>query len=162
MAQLETTATQLREIITQFYEEYVLADDTEFSAKPSPSKWSKKEIIGHLCDSAQTNLRRFITGQYEAEPPHIVYEQDFWVAANQYQSMNKNNVLELWKLLNERVAVVIERMPAEKYQKACNTGKGNVSLRTLDWLANDYVAHLKHHLNQITPGSFPGHSYPKL
>ncbi len=50
-------------------------DSDVFSAKPIPSKWSKKEILGHLIDSAQTNIRRFVLGQYE-EQPYLVYEQN--------------------------------------------------------------------------------------
>ena len=45
-------------------------------------------------------------------------------------------------------------MPIEKYSHRCNTGKGEASLRTLDWLAADYVKHMKHHVNQILPGSY--------
>jgi hypothetical protein len=161
MARPDTTASELREITAQFNDNFFLIGDAEFSAKPSPSKWSKKEIVGHLCDSAQNNLRRFITGQYEVDPPHVVYDQDSWVSVNQYQAMNKSDLLQLWRLLNERICAVLETMPEANFQKTCNTGKEAVSLRTLDWLASDYVDHLKHHLNQVIPGSFPGHSYPK-
>jgi hypothetical protein len=56
----------------------------------------------------------------------------------------------LWRLLNLRVCAVLENMPEEHYSKECNTG----ALHTLHWLANDYVKHLKHHINQIISGSF--------
>jgi hypothetical protein len=45
-------------------------------------------------------------------------------------------------------------MPAENYSKQCDTGKTEVNLRTLEWLADDYIKHMKHHLNQIISGSF--------
>jgi hypothetical protein len=106
--------------------------------------------LGHLIDSAQNNLRRFICGQYETQPPVITYQQDFWVAASQYQSMQQEEVVQLWRLLNLRICATLENMPEENYSKECNTG----SLHTLQWLAGDYVKHLKHHINQIISGSF--------
>ncbi|MEO5979948.1 MAG: DinB family protein [Chryseolinea sp.] len=161
MTELERTSNQLREIVSGYYDKMKMIADTNFSTKPSSRKWSKKEVVGHLVDSAQNNLRRFITGQYEKNPPHIVYAQEFWVDVNHYNQADKDDVLLLWKLINERICVVIENMPESNYQKACNTGKDQPDLHALDWLARDYVEHLKHHLNQIIPHSFPGHIYPK-
>ena len=50
----------------------------EFDHKPLPEKWSKKEIMGHLCDSCFNNLQRIIRVQYE-DKPLIIYDQDAWV-----------------------------------------------------------------------------------
>jgi hypothetical protein len=47
--------------------------DTDFVYKPAPDKWSKKEILGHLIDSAANNHQRFIRAQYE-NIPTIVYD----------------------------------------------------------------------------------------
>ena len=159
MLTLKSTSNQLREIVSQYYDKLKLIADPGFSTKPSPEKWSKKEIVGHLIDSAQNNLRRFITGQYETTPPHIVYAQDFWVTVNHYHDADKDDVVLLWKLINDRICVVIENMPAENYQRTCDTGRDQPRLRALDWLARDYVEHLQHHLNQIIPDSFPDHRY---
>jgi hypothetical protein len=127
--------------------------ENEFSAKPLPHKWSKKEVLGHLIDSAHNNLRRFISGQYE-DKPNITYQQDFWVAANGYQDMEKHDLIRMWVLINGRIAKVLGSMPAENYSRNCNTGKEKEQLRSLQWLADDYVKHMKHHLNQIIAGSF--------
>ncbi|MGE7686034.1 hypothetical protein [Peribacillus simplex] len=40
----------------------------ELNHRPMPHKWSKKEILGHLCDSALNNMNRFIKIQYEEQP----------------------------------------------------------------------------------------------
>ncbi|MFN0275243.1 MAG: DinB family protein [Chitinophagales bacterium] len=125
----------------------------EFSDKPVPGKWSKKEIVGHLIDSAQNNLRRFIAVQTEKNP-HIVYDQDHWVASNDYQNMDAEEVIMLWKLMNERICVVLKNMNPENYERTVNTGIEKISLKTIAWLAEDYVKHLKHHINQVLPGSF--------
>jgi hypothetical protein len=147
---MKTVASELQQIVTDFAEKINQIPADDFDAKPAPNKWSKKEITGHLIDSAHTNLRRFITAQYEVTPPHLVYQQNFWVDANQYQSSKKEDVILLWKLMNERIVAVLLSMSAENYTRECHTGE----LHTLEWLAADYVRHLKHHLNQIIPASF--------
>jgi len=151
---MEKSIQELRELVADFSLRLSEMDDAEFSMKPLPHKWSKKEIVGHLIDSAQTNLRRFICAQYEATPSKIVYEQDFWVAANQYQSRPGESIIALWKLINTQIILVLASMPPDKYAAQSETNE----LHTLEWLAEDYVRHLKHHLEQILPGSFAHHS----
>lgn len=147
---MKHVTSELRKVITAYAKKFNEIPDEIFVAKPLRHKWSKQEVLGHLVDSAQNNLRRFICAQYEAHPPLIVYQQDFWVAANQYQNMEKADLIELWRLLNLRICAVLENMPEENYRKEANTG----SLRTVEWLAEDYVKHMKHHINQIIAGSF--------
>ena len=151
---MQTTIDELRKIITDYTSKVSAISEKEFSVKPLPNKWSKKEVLGHLIDSAQNNLRRFICGQYESSPPKIVYDQDYWVKANNYQQTDGKEVIATWKLINTRIATILETMPASSYPKECDTGKNSVSLHSLEWLAVDYVKHLKHHLNQIIPNSF--------
>lgn len=150
---VKQTAAELRLMITTYSTAFTALEENVFSVKPG-AKWSKKEIVGHLIDSAQNNLRRFIVGQYETTPPHIVYDQDFWVKANDYQNMTSMDVIVMWMLVNFRIAEVLENMPEGNYSKQCNTGKGTPQLYTLEWLAQDYVKHMKHHINQIIPDSF--------
>ena len=147
---MKIIALELLQIVHDFSERFKAISDHDFLAKPNPHKWSKQEILGHLIDSGHNNLRRFICGQYENQPPHITYNQDFWVAANHYQASKKDDVITLWRLINERIYTVLINMPEDKYLNTCSTGQ----LYTLEFLAIDYVKHLKHHLNQILPGSF--------
>lgn len=151
---MKAIVQELRSLTAKYASKFASINDAEFSNKPLPSKWSKKEVVGHLIDSAQNNLRRFIVSQYEAEPPNIVYDQNFWVQANGYQSMKKEDVVELWKQMNLRICDVLENMPEQNYKKESNTGKASVELHTLHWLADDYVKHMKHHINQVIAGSF--------
>jgi hypothetical protein len=140
----------LKNLVTDFSARILQIPDPEFSAKSLPNKWSKKEVLGHLIDSAQNNLRRFICSQYEATPPKIVYNQDLWVSCNAYQAMKKEDIIALWRLMNERIAAVLDNMPEANYTLKSETSQ----LHTLLWLAEDYVRHMKHHLNQIISGSF--------
>lgn len=145
---------ELQTVVTTVAAKLSFMPESDFEAKSNPKKWSKKEVLGHLIDSAHNNLRRFIVGQYESAPPHIIYEQNFWVTANDYQQERGEDLVTLWRLLNHRIAAVLASMPIEKYSHRCDTGKGEEELHTLDWLAADYVKHMKHHVNQILPGSY--------
>jgi hypothetical protein len=151
---MERTAQELQQIIGKYAEVFADLTEKEFSQKTRPDKWSRKEVVGHLIDSAQNNLRRFICGQYETTPPHIIYEQEFWVKANGYGNMNSHDVIHLWKLINLQICTVLRSMPATNHTRECDTGRGTESLHSLEWLAKDYVKHLKHHINQVIPGSF--------
>lgn len=156
---MENVVKELDRIVAKFTEKIAGFSEAELTEKPAPNKWSKKEIVGHLIDSGQNNLRRFIVCQQATTPPKIVYDQDFWVRANNYQKMAGNDVIELWRLVNHQISNVLSTMERDKYLKTCDTAKESVQLRSLDWLAADYVKHMKHHLNQIIKGSFDI-SYP--
>jgi len=145
---MQSVISELEHLISEFAQKFSKIPDEEFMAKPNPSKWSKQEVLGHLIDSAHNNLRRFIVGQY-AETTKIIYEQDFWNKAGDYQNDMKGNVITLWVMLNQKICTVLKNMPKEKYNNLVDTGKEDVSPKTLTWLAEDYVKHMKHHFNQI-------------
>ncbi|MDP4262354.1 MAG: DinB family protein [Bacteroidota bacterium] len=141
---MQSIAFELEAVIDQYLSALNAISENEMSHKPSPSRWSKKEILGHLIDSAQNNIRRFIVAQYE-EAPLIVYNQDKWVNITQYQDYKTTDLISLWYLLNKHIAVLLKNMSPEATERKCRTE----NLRTLDWLAQDYFKHLRHHLHQI-------------
>lgn len=151
---MKQTVEELDQIVRTYSKKIRSIPENEFSVKPQPNKWSKKEVLGHLIDSAQNNLRRFICGQYEATPPKIVYEQILWVTSNNYADADCSEVITLWELLNKRIMAVLSQMPKSAYTLKCDTGHTDSQFYSLEWLAEDYVRHLKHHVNQIIPNSF--------
>lgn len=150
---MKPIAARLLTIVDEFAIKFQQIEPSIFDDKINPEKWSKKEIVGHLIDSAHNNLRRFIVGQYQTHDK-IIYQQDFWVAANNYQKMPQSSIIALWQLLNHRIVAVLEEMPSGYYTNVIDTGKENINTHTLLWLAEDYIQHLQHHVNQIIPGSF--------
>ncbi len=154
MVTMKNTIQELQQIISEYNQKFSDIPESDFGTKPLPHKWSKKEVLGHLIDSAQNNLRRFICGQYETSAPHIVYDQNFWVEANNYAKANSKDIIALWALINGRISAILDQMPPSNYYKTCNTSSDSTQLRSLEWLAEDYVRHLKHHINQIIPDSF--------
>ena len=121
-------------------------DEKSFTFKPSTDKWSKKEIIGHLIDSAANNHQRFIRCQFE-DNPVISYDQNKWNAFSHYQQMPKEQLIDFWKHYNKHLAALIKLIPHECLQRTCKMKEGNVL--TLEFLITDYVEHMEHHLKQI-------------
>lgn len=122
--------------------------EAELCARPAPGQWSKKEIIGHLVDSALNNIQRFVRGQYE-DTPHIVYAQDFWVTAADYQNYNTAELLQLWELLNRHLCRILLSMPPEAYARTCDWGKETSDPQTLEYIARDYLSHMRHHIEEL-------------
>ena len=124
--------------------------ETAFSTRPAPGKWSKKEIIGHLVDSAQNNIQRFVRAQHEEQPVHILYRQDDWVQLQRYQDYPAADLLQLWVLLNRHLAHIWKQMSGQDWLLTCRMGSPEApETWTLEMLAADYVRHLKHHLESV-------------
>lgn len=121
-------------------------DDTLFSEKPNVEKWSKKEILGHLIDSATNNHQRFVRSQFE-QTPTIIYDQNNWNKYNYYQQSAKKQIIDFWTVYNRQLVELIKNIPSENLVKECKTSDGNNY--TIAFLITDYVEHLEHHLQQI-------------
>jgi hypothetical protein len=115
--------------------------------KPATGKWSKKEIMGHLVDSAIYNIIRFTQVQYKPSP-YVVegYEQDKLVELNDYQNVPIENILMAWEQLNRQDIFILSKLTQEQLSIPI-IRKGEE--KTLGWLAEDYVNHMEHHLEQI-------------
>lgn len=120
--------------------------DDVASIKPAPDKWSKKEILGHLIDSAANNHQRFLRLQLQPEINLPGYDQDNWVRLNRYQQAPWSEILTLWSAYNRHLATVIESLDEATIGHVWHSPDGDV---TLEFIATDYVRHLTHHLRQI-------------
>ena len=96
---MEPTILHLEKIISNYTRRLEAVSEENYALKPKAEKWSKKEILGHLVDSAQNNIRRFLVAQYE-DTPVILYNQDKWVELTNYQHYPTRDLLSLWILLN--------------------------------------------------------------
>ncbi|QEC80075.1 DinB family protein [Mucilaginibacter ginsenosidivorax] len=143
---MTTTSAILNTAITDFLQ--TRSSDDNWDLRPAPGKWSKKEVIGHLIDSAQINLQRFVRCTYE-ENFKLVYQQDAYVAVQHYHDVDIKELLDLWILLNRQIIRVWENYPADRLTARCDNSKSEPNLQTVEWLANDYVEHLMHHLKTI-------------
>jgi hypothetical protein len=133
-------------------------DEARSARRPSPGKWSPREIIGHLIDSASNNHGRFVRAQFRDDLVFDGYEQDAWVAAQQYQDAPWAELVGLWRAFNLHLAHVMDVTPAaERLKPRAAHNLDRLAWRalpadrpaTLDFFMEDYVEHLKHHLRQI-------------
>ena len=121
-------------------------------------KWSPKQIIGHLIDSAANNHQRFVRAQFTDELVFQGYEQEKWIRVQNYQQEGWTDLVQLWKFYNQHIAHLMSFVPDEARTKL--RSKHNLheiasdqiqetDPVTLDFFMRDYVDHMKKHLKQI-------------
>lgn len=139
------------EKLTKFLEEFPqkLSEipESETEIKPTPAKWSKKEILGHLIDSASNNHQRFVRTQQASHLLFPPYSQDHWIRNQHYQTESWKNLVSFWESYNRHLLHIISNIPEDKLENHCVIGTDPP--KTLAFLIEDYVNHLEHHLEQI-------------
>ena len=121
--------------------------DTELSHKPAPEKWSKKEILGHLVDSASNNHQRFIRIQFQ-DKPYISYDQDDWVRLSHYNTIESVRLIDFWEQYNRHLLHIIKQIPPENLIRTGVVRTADEEM-SLAFYINDYVVHMEYHLRQI-------------
>src|SRR5580658_5677746 len=109
--------------------------------------WSRKQVIGHLIDSASNNHQRFVRAALQTTLDFPGYDQSGSVQVQAVQSAGWHLLVSLWAAYNRYLAHVIGQLPASKLETVCRIGSGDAV--TLEFLATDYVTHLVHHLSQL-------------
>jgi hypothetical protein len=97
-------------------------NSTVVSHRPAPDRWTIKEVIGHLIDSAANNHQRFVRAQYVKELTFPKYEQNEWVGCQAYNDVEWEDLFDLWRRYNLHLAHVIRRVPAEALSVRCTIG----------------------------------------
>src|SRR5262245_51591940 len=87
--------------------------EAESELRPSPERWSRKEVLGHLIDSASNNHQRFVRGQLAAGQDFPGYQQEQWVRIQDYQGARWADLIDLWRAYNTHLLHVASRMSAE-------------------------------------------------
>ncbi len=112
-----------------------------------PGTWSRKQILGHMIDSGLNNVHRFVRAQAVASFAFPGYEQQEWVDRGGYQDRSWASLVQFWGSLNFHIAQVIIRIPPSAAAVPCVIGTGDPV--TLAFIIEDYVRHLRHHLDQV-------------
>lgn len=151
---LNNTINKIVSILNTVPGKVELIPQDEFTFKRSQGKWSKKEILGHLCDSAINNLSRFVRAQFEEQPFELTpYAQNDWVRVNHYNEMKTVELLNYWVIVNKQIVQIITNIPEEKLAGTIVFGddafREDKSEKNLLWLIEDYVVHMEYHLKQI-------------
>jgi uncharacterized damage-inducible protein DinB len=128
--------------------------DRQATRDRGAGKWTLKEILGHLIDSAANNHQRIIRARQTDPLIFPGYEQNEWVTAHGYRARSWSELVDIWAAYNAQVSQVIASTPADRRGVQCRIGD-NAPL-TLESLVQDYLRHMEHHLGQI----FPAESRP--
>jgi hypothetical protein len=122
-------------------------EDSEASVRPAPGKWSRKEILGHLIDSAANNHQRFVRLQLASRLDLPGYDGDEWVRLQRYQERSWSDIIDLWQMYNLQLAGVIRLVDPKALRNVWHMPDGNDV--DLEFIIRDYVVHMRHHLDQI-------------
>ena len=118
------------------------------SSKPVLSGgWSRKQVLGHLIDSASNNQQRFVRAALQTSLDFPGYDQDGCVRVQAVEEADWTLLVSLWAGYNRYLAHGIAHQPASKLETLCRIGSDEPV--TLRFLGEDYLRHLLHHLGQI-------------
>ena len=132
--------------------------DEAAAVRASAGKWSPKEVIGHLIDSASKNHGRFVRAQITDDMVFPGYDQDAWVRIQRYNERSWMDLVNLWRSLNSHIVSVVEVMDPETLSRPrTQHNLDQIAWRTiprsqpvtLEYFVRDYLGHMKHHLAQI-------------
>jgi hypothetical protein len=131
--------------------------DAHAGEAPAPGKWSPKQELGHLIDSAANNHIRIAVASIEGVFEGAGYTQDRWVEAHGYREMAWREIVELWYSYNLLLAHLVERITQTQLENRCVVGGNEMTLR---FVITDYVRHLRHHVDHVlsrpVPTPYPG------
>ena len=109
--------------------------------------WTRKQIVGHLLDSATNNRQRFVRASTGGAYFGPNYGQDEWVAAHGYAEQSWGTLLAWWETEHAILTAVVDRIPEDRLETQCTLDESApVSLR---WLIEDYVEHQRWHVKQV-------------
>ena len=149
---------RLRRIVEHGSQRLLTMSDEEASLRPEPDKWSPKEVIGHLIDSASNNHQRFVRAQFQDDLVFPGYDQNAWVESQDYANAPWADLVELWRTFNLHLVRLMAATPESvRLRPVHRHNLDQIAWRpvssdqpvTLDYFMADYVGHLEHHLGQI-------------
>ncbi len=138
---------RLEEIIANTEREFGEISDAAAAGRATGGGWSRKQILGHLIDSASNNHQRFVRAMLQDELHWPGYDQSGNVRVQRFQDAPWRDLVGLWAAYNRFLAHVIAGIPDAKRTTPCWIGEYPVM--TLEELTADYLRHLEHHLDQI-------------
>ena len=131
------------DLISRFYS-IMLTNEKLSSIKLGEDKWTLKEMIGHLIDSASNNHQRFIRLQLQNELRLPGYEAEEWKQVSNVDELDYGFLIDFWKSYNEYLIHIIKNI-----KQAClkNVWKSENGEKTLEFLVKDYFEHIKWHID---------------
>ncbi len=137
----------MRVLLEEVPDRLAKLSEGKVEAKPAPSKWSPKEELGHLLDSAANNHQRIVRAQLEDNPPMPDYKQQLWVDLHGYERRDWRELIAVWQALNQQLLAAAKAVPDSAWLRTCTIADSEPL--TLKFVFEDYVEHMMHHLRHI-------------
>src|SRR2546427_2029201 len=106
--------TDFRQTIESATECLLRFDEAESSRPQAEGKWSAKEVMGHLIDSAANNHARFVLAQLRDDLVFPGYEQNRWVDIQNYREASWPQLVDLWTAYNRHLVHVMSYAADDK------------------------------------------------
>jgi len=108
-----------------------------------------RQILGHLIDSAVNNHHRIVRLQYNEnlEFPDYRQDNDRWIAIQNYQEENWEQLVSFWKSYNLHMVHIIKNVNESCLNHTWHDFEG--ARETLQTVIEGYVWHLNLHLKEI-------------
>ena len=132
--------------VDSFYKRLLQTKVELTNVRLSEDKWSLKEIIGHLIDSASNNHQRFVRLQFDDLLNFPPYDGEKWIIAEKYIKMDWSVLISLWYNYNALLLNIIENIDVAVYNNVWVKGEDALPL---ELLINDYFKHLGLHVEHF-------------
>jgi len=152
MNQFESINQELLSLIEEWEPKLFALQDEVITQRRNSQNRTIKQIAGHMVDSASNNTHRAVHLQYQPSPltfPNYASHgnNDRWIAIQNYQEEDWNNLVQLWKYVNIHYAHVIRYINAEKLNNVWISGLNEEI--SLEAMVVDFLRHFKLHLGEI-------------
>ncbi len=151
---------------SEYYQDFIESTESnlrdmhdDFAAQPyGPGKWLRKEVLGHLIDSAANNHARFVSALLTQELIFNAYDENRWVKIQNYKEAPWQLLITLWSSYNKHILYFVDSIPEEILSEPRDEHNLDIICWekppaeepvTLEYLINDYFAHMQHHFEQI-------------
>lgn len=121
--------------------------ESHASQKYPGGEWTRKQVLGHLLDSAANNHIRFVVASLEGRFTGPKYDADGWVRTHDYRNLSWSYLFEQWRVRNSILAQVVDHVPEPALSAQCTIGDDQPV--TLRFIIEDYLDHLDHHVSDI-------------
>lgn len=152
MTQLEKNHQILIELLEKWEPILLSLPKATIENKHNKQNRTIKQILGHMVDSASNNTHRIIHLQYQPTP--LIFpdyaslgNNDRWIAIQNYQSENWQNLVNLWKYSNLHIIHVMQNVDESKLGNIWLTATGE-SVSLIDMMTN-YLSHFELHISEI-------------
>ncbi|OHB80181.1 MAG: hypothetical protein A2Z25_02375 [Planctomycetes bacterium RBG_16_55_9] len=152
MSQFESISRELLLLVEEWEPKLLSFSNDVITERRNSQNRTIKQIVGHMVDSASNNTHRVVHLQYQPSPltfPNYASQgnNDRWIAIQNYQQENWNDLVQLWKYANKHVVHVIRNVNPEKLKNVWIAGPNQEI--SLEAMVVDFLRHFKLHLGQI-------------